>query len=196
MQKKFTLILLSCLCSFLCFGQIKKGTITTQFKLEDLNSIRLKNSNNLKNTNLSFTPGIGYFVKDNWEIGVGFNYNIFRYRFNGVAGLYHQQSNSVGIKVYSNYYFGKGKLNPYVTFQTGWQYTDGYYIETGTKTGFSNDHLYIGSGVGINYQLSNKVSLFSEASYQRNSPFKNYSSGRLNVSAGIRIFFNQKKNAN
>lgn len=193
MQKKLLLIITSCLYSFISFSQVKKGTITGNFKFSDLQFARLRNSNNYTNTNLNATPGIGYFIKDNLEIGVGFNYNLFRYKFNGVTGIYSQRSNSFGINAYSNYYFGKGRFKPYLTFQTGWQYTDGSYTESGIKNNFSSNRFYIGSGIGLNYNISKKIALFTEATYQVNNPLKDNSSGHFNLGGGIRIFFNRKK---
>lgn len=197
MQKKITLILLSCFCSFFSFGQFEKGTIVSQLKFDNLIETRLRTGKDFQNTNFSVTPGVGYFIKDNLEIGVGFNYNRNRERFNGVSGFYRQQLNSAGINFYSNLYFGKGKLKPYVTLQSGWQYTKGFHENetTGGRTNFNFSRLYIGGGLGINYAISKKVSLFAEASYFNKSPFYN-NSKQLNISAGVRILFNQKKKAN
>lgn len=197
MHQKITLILLSCLCSFFSFGQFEKGTIVSQLKFDNLIETRLRTGKGFQNTNFSVTPGVGYFIKDNWEIGVGFNYNRNRERFNGVAGFYHQQLNSAGINLYSNLYFGKGKFKPYVTLQSGWQYTKGFHENetTGEKTNYNFSRLYIGGGFGINYTISKKISIFAEATYLNKSPFYN-NSNHLNISAGVRLFFNQKKKAN
>lgn len=194
MQKKFTLLVTAFLCSVICFGQFNKGTFTNQLKFDNLINTRLRTSKGFQKTNFSITPGVGYFIKNNWEIGVGFNYNRNRERFNGVAGFYHQQLNSIGFNAYSNYYFGKGKLKPYVTFQSGWQHTKGFHENetTGSKTNFNFSRFYIGGGLGLNYSISNKVQLFTEATYINKSPF-NSNKNQLNVAAGIRIFFNNKK---
>ncbi len=195
MQKKCTLILLSCLYSFLSFAQFEKGTITGQLKFDNLTETRLRTEKEFQNTNFSITPGAGYFIKNNWEAGVGFNYNRNRERFNGVAGFYNQQLNAVGINVYSNYYIGKGKLKPYVTLQSGWQHTKGFHENetTGDRTNFKYSRFYIGGGLGVNYLISKNVSLFTEATYLNKSPFYN-NNNQLNIAIGVRIFFKQKKN--
>lgn len=195
MQKKFTLILLSCLCSFIGFGQIEKGTITGQVKFDNLIQTKVRTGKVFQNINFSVTPGAGYFIKDNWEFGIGVNYNRNRERFNGVAGFYQQQLISLGINTYSNFYIGKGRLKPYVTLQSGWQHTKGFHENetTGDKVNFKFNRFYIGGGLGVNYAISKKVSLFAEATYLSNSPYYNMRN-QSNVAAGIRIFFNQKKN--
>lgn len=194
MQKKIILSITGCLCSIFCFGQFEKGTITSQLKFDNLTNTRLRTSKSFQNTNFSITPGVGFFIKDNLEVGVGFNYNRNRERFNGVTGFYHQQLNSIGINAYSNYYFGKGKLKPYVTLQSGWQHTKGFHENetTGGRTNFNFSRLYIGGGLGVNYTISNKVQLFTEATYINKSPFYN-NRNQLNIATGVRIFFNHRK---
>lgn len=194
MQKKYTFVLISCLCCIFCFGQFQKGTITSQIKFDNLTNTRLRTSKGFQNTNFSITPGAGYFIKNNLEVGVGFNYNRNRERFNGVAGFYHQQLNSIGFNVYSNYYLGKGKLKPYVTFLSGWQHTKGFHENetTGSKTNFNFSRFYFGGGFGVNYSIHNKVQLFTEATYMNKSPFYN-NRNQLNIATGVRIFFNNKK---
>ena len=197
MQKKFTLILLSCFCSFFGFGQFEKGTIVSHIKFDNLEGTSVRTGKNFQNINFSVTAGTGFFIKDNWEIGVGFNYNRNRERFNGVAGFYRQQLNSAGINFYSNLYFGKGRFKPYVTLQSGWQYTKGFHENEATedRTNFNFSRFYIGGGLGINYAISKKVSIFTEASYLNKSPFYN-KSNQLNSAAGVRLLFNQKKKSN
>jgi hypothetical protein len=194
MQKRILFILISYCCSLLCFGQFERGTITTQLKFDNLTETRLRTSKGFQNTNFSITPGVGYFINNNWEVGVGFNYNRNRERFNGVAGFYHQQLNAMGVTAYSNYYFGKGKLKPYITLQSGWQHTKGFHENetTGDRTNFNFSRFYIGGGLGVNYAINKKVSLFTEATYLNKSPFYN-NNNHLNIAAGIRIFFNPKK---
>lgn len=191
MKKKFHLVVTACLFSLLSLAQIKKGTVVGHFNVGDLRSISLENNSSGKNNNLSFNPGVGYFIKNNWEIGVGINYNSFRYSAN--YGNYSQRSNTIGIKAYSNYYFGKRKLKPYFSFQTGWYRGQGNYTTNGVKTDLNNTNFYTGIGGGLNWHISPKVALFTEANYIKNNPFGRDGHDGLNLTIGVRLFFGNKK---
>lgn len=192
MQKKFILAAIACLFSIMSFSQIKKGTIAPHFDIGDLRSISLTNNASMKNTFIAFNPGIGYFVKDNWEVGIDLRYTNFHYSdkttmANGYNGY------SLGIKGYTNYYFLKKKLQPYLTFQMGYDYRKGDNTFSGIKTNYTGNTFYTAVGGGLNWRITSKFSLFTEATYLKNSPFTNSGYGRLNLTAGVRFFFGQKK---
>lgn len=192
MQKKLTLATIACLFSIMSFSQIKKGTIAPHFDIGDLRSIGLTNNTSMKNTFVAFNPGVGYFIKNNWEVGVGLRYTNFHYldkttMNNGYNGY------TFGIKGYSNYYFFKKKLQPYLTFQVGYDYGKGDNTFSGIKTNFSYNTFYTAIGGGLNWRITSKLSVFTEATYWKNKPFTNSGYDRFNLTAGIRFFFGQKK---
>jgi hypothetical protein len=193
MQKKPILLAVTSLCYLLSFAQFKKGTVSPNFNIGDLNSISINNNSSLKNIQLSFNPGIGYFIRDNWEIGVGMNYSRINYE-SKPAGLHSTKGYTIGINGYSNYYIGKKKLKPYFTFQTGWNYSEGIGTFNGAQNNYSGNAFYAAIGGGINWKINSKFSLFTEATYWKSKPFNRYDGySRLNLTIGARFYFNQKK---
>lgn len=192
MQKKFTLVIASSFFCLLSFSQIQKGTIVPHFNVGNLRYISIENKNFNKNNNLSFNPGAGYFIKNNWEIGVGLNFNSQNF-LDTLSGGHYLRARTFGINIYTNYYLGRGKLKPYLTFQTGWEHTTGNYSSPGIYNDIKGSHFYTGIGGGLNWNISSSFSLFAEATYRRDSPFDRYGHSRLNLTIGARFFFNRKK---
>ena len=180
MRKTIVLIMCSCFCALLSEAQIKKSTVVAQFSVGDIIAIRINKSQEKDQKNI-FQSGVGYFIKDNWEVGINFNYT----HINFIFADYAKKTNTLGIGIYSNYYFGRGKLKPYVTFQTGWRHEKGssYSGWVGHKN-INRSYFYADPGVGLNWNIKSKFSLFNEAAYSQDD---------LNLSFGIRLFFNKMK---
>ncbi len=192
MQKKFFLLIAGCLCSLLGFTQINKGTVAPHFDIGNLRSIGLVNNTSVKNTFIAFNPGVGYFIKNNWEVGIDLRYSNFHYldkikMDNGYNGY------TLGIKGYTNYYFLKKKLQPYLTMQLGYDYGKGDNTYLGIKANYIYNTFYAAIGGGLNWRVTSKFSLFTEATYLKNSPFNLYGHSRLNLTVGARFFLNNKK---
>jgi hypothetical protein len=193
MQKKFTLFVIFLFASAISMAQFQKGTITTNFNLGDIRYQSLENKNFQKNNYLSFNPGIGYFIKKNWEIGIGVNFSSLHLR-DSAHGGYYQNSRTVGAFVYTNYYLGKRKLKPYLTFETGLNYTTGKYIYNANPlTRFSIRDFYYSIGGGLNWNISSRFSIFTEATYRNEYPFDRNGYGRLHLTIGARFFLNKRK---
>ncbi len=192
MQKKFLLLLTACFLTLLSNAQILKGTISPNFDIGDLNNISIKNGKDLKRNYLSFNPGVGYFIKNNWEIGAGINFTSFQYKYHGTAYNYDENSNTAGFRIYTNYYLGKGKLKPFLNFQTGWEYVGGDYSYSGTKYKINQNYIYTSIGAGLNWNIRKNISLFTEASYRRESPLNINGHSRFNLTVGVRFFLNNK----
>src|SRR5689334_7361728 len=126
MQKKSTLFVVALTASFTGFAQFQKGTSTLNFNIGDIQNTNIRKKSFDRYNNLSFNPGFGYFIKKNWEVGGGLNFNTI-HLLDSSHGGYYQNSKSFGVFAYTNYYFGKGKLKPYLTFQAGWNHTEGKY---------------------------------------------------------------------
>ena len=192
MQKKFTLFAVFLSFSSISLAQFQKGTIVPHFDIGNLRYISIENKNYNKNNNLSFNPGAGYFIKNNWEIGVGLNFNSQNF-FDTLSGGHYMRARTFGINIYTNYYLGRGKLKPYLTFQTGWEHTTGTYSSPLIENSLRNSYFYTGIGGGLNWNISSRFSLFAEATYRRESPFNRYGHSRLNLTIGARFFFNRSK---
>src|SRR5688572_31298608 len=189
MLKKSTLVVICSFCCILSYGQIKKGTLTTNLNIGDLRWLNLSK----ENKNFAINPGIGYFINDNWEVGVSFNYQRFRmvYHFSGANLL--QEGKSVGIDIYSNYYFGKGKLKPYLTGRFGWQQDEWDLTNptTTTTTHYNNQYLKLNIGGGINWQIRPGIALFTEGSFRKLYSFTDSRRPRSTpyLTIGVRFFF-------
>ena len=193
MQKKFTLFAVFLSFSLISHAQFQKGTITTNFNIGDIRYTGIRNKPFDKRNNLSFNPGVGYFIKNNWEVGIGLTYNSFHLNDSSHGGHY-ENNRSFGINIYTNYYFGKGKLKPYLTFQTGWENNLGSVYVNNVKNDFNRSYFYTGIGGGLNWNISSRFSLFTEATYRNESPFNRYyGHSRLNLTIGARYFFNRSK---
>jgi hypothetical protein len=192
MQKKLTLVLASSFFCLLSFAQIKKGTIVPHFDIGNLRYLSIENKNSLKNNQLSFNPGVGYFIKNNWEIGVGLNL-FSHYYSDTIAGGHYLRTRTFGINIYTNYYVGKGKLKPYLTFQTGWDHITGSYSSPWVFNNMRDSYIYTAIGGGLNWNISSRFSIFTEATYRKESLFNPNGHSRLNLTIGARFFFNRKK---
>ena len=192
MKKKIILVLASSLFCLLSFAQTEKGTIVPHFDIGNLRYLSIENKNFNKNNYLSFNPGVGYFIKKNWEIGVGLNFNGQNFS-DTLSGGHYLHYRTFGINIYTNYYISRGKLKPYLTFQTGWDHTTGTYSSPVILNSLRSSYFYTGIGGGLNWNISSRFSLFTEATYRRESPFNLYGHSRLNLTVGARFFFNKKK---
>ena len=75
----------------------------------------------VKSFSMKLNPNVGYFVKNNWEVGAGLSYGLLRARYTNVMpeNVERDRSNSFGLQAYSKYYFGKGSVKPYLTLEAG-----------------------------------------------------------------------------
>jgi len=190
-MSKFILIITGCLCSLLSAAQFEKGVVTGNFNVGNLRYISIANRSAYKNNYLSFNPGVGYFIKKNWEIGTGINYTSIRFNDHQPTG-FAEHTNIVGLNVYTHYYFGKGKLKPYLLFETGVNHVSGNYSVAGIKTDLTRNVWYTRVGGGLNWNVSKRVALFTEATYLKEKPFNRYGYGSFNLTVGVRFFFGKR----
>ncbi|MBI5858918.1 MAG: outer membrane beta-barrel protein [Sphingobacteriales bacterium] len=193
MQKKLILLSIALFFSIISFSQFQKGTTSINFNIGDIRYFSIRNKSFHKDNSLTFNPAVGRFIKNNWEAGVGMHFNSIHLN-DSSHGLYYQNSTTYGAFVYTNKYFGKGNLKPYLTFRMGWDHLSGKYIYNNSPLfDFNRNEFYYAIGGGLNWNISRRIALFTEATYLRTSPFNRNGYGRLNLTAGIRIFFNNKK---
>ena len=193
MQKKFTSLTIFLFLNLISFAQFQKGKTTINFNIGDIRYTTIRNKSFDRNNDLSFNPGFGYFIKKNWEVGIGINFNSIHYR-DTIYGGHQYDGHSYGINIYTNYYIGKGKLKPYLTFQTGWNKIRGTSSFSGTPEYNNRHEFYYGTGGGVNWNINSRIALFTEATYKNNYPYDINGVGRLNLTIGARFFFNRTKN--
>ena len=190
MRKNLLLFLFAIPFCFTADAQFNKGTISPHFDIGHLGSIGFIDNNHFKRNYISFDPGIGYFVKNNWEIGVDINYSHLHFINKDIAND-REDYHSIGLKLYTNYYLGKGKLKPYLTFQSGWDYKWGNYSVYNTD--ISANHFYLGLGGGVNWNIRPGLALFTEATFRKEFPMNKYGYARPNVTIGVRFFLDRKR---
>jgi hypothetical protein len=191
-MRKNVLFFAGCLCSlFAGAQQISKGTVVAHFNIGHIDHLNFRNSPSLKNFNVSFNPGVGYFINDNFEMGAGFVFN--KVHINDHGSGFRENGTTVGIQLYTNYYFGKGKLKPYLTFQAGWNHSWGDFTFDGINNNYTRNYFHTSVGGGANWNISRSFSLFTEATYRKEEPFSRMGYSRLNLTVGARFFFGQKK---
>lgn len=191
MQKRSALLVIFLFARAISMAQFQKGTVTANFNIGDIRNTGIRNAPDDKRNFLSFNPGVGYFIKNNWEVGFGLNYTSIH--INDKVNNLYENSRLTGFNLYTNYYFGKGKLKPYLSFQTGWNHWQGKYSWSNAPVSFNENNLYYGIGAGANWNISSRFSLFAEASFIRDRPFSRYGHGRSNITIGARFFLNKRK---
>jgi hypothetical protein len=75
----------------------------------------------------------------------------------------------------------------------GYDYRKGDNTFSGIKTNYTGNTFYTAIGGGLNWRVTSRLSLFTEATYRRESPFNLYGHSRLNLTVGARFFFNAGK---
>lgn len=190
MPKKPILFFAGCLCSFMSIAQIQKGTVVTHFNIGDLRWLNISKGN----TNLSFNPGVGYFIKNNWEVGGVINYNRFYMSESHSPFGIGERGHTKGINAYTNYYFGKGKLKPYLTFKVGFENSQWTTDYSGTTQKYNRNYLVMQAGAGILWQVRPRVGLFAEAGYMNRNSLGNagYNYGQFYMTMGVRFTLGQK----
>jgi outer membrane protein W len=177
-------------------AQTQKGTINIngQFGSNSGGQHQVSQDGRVKSFSLQLNPNVGYFVKDNWEVGTGvlFGTTQGRYKSTIQGDLVKQSSNALGIQLYSKYYFGKGAVKPYITGGAGHN-----WLTQKTKTVNDEPYSYkttnwnAGGGAGIAWFVSPKIGLFSQLTYDRTWN-KNNSFGSLNLNFGVQVNLGKK----
>ena len=193
-MRKIILFLSLSLLTLISNAQFKKGTFSPHFDIGNLKTLNISNNNSEKIRNIGFDPGVGYFIKNNWEVGAELNYTKYHYiDKTGLIGAGSENSYAIGAKLYTNYYFGKGRLKPYVTFQTGFLHYGGYYVTGGSRYNFDQNAFYMAAGGGMNWNVSKRVSIFAEGTYQNREMFNKYNANEFVLTVGLRFYLFKKK---
>ncbi len=179
-------------------AQTEKGTmnINGKFGSNSGGQYYIESNGLIKSLSIDINPNIGYFVKNNWEIGAGVSLSMTRSRYTNViqGNMDKQSANGIGLQAYSKYYFGSGLVKPYVTIGGGhkWVSNKSKYVGGSTQSYNYNDWSAEG-GAGVVWFVSPKVGLFSQLTYTRRWQEIRYSSGAVNLNFGIQVNLGNKK---
>jgi len=152
-MRKFVLII--CLCIPLCsFSQVEKPITKGNFIISGGGTIEYSKYKSSDNTEfsrreLSFNPGLGYFIIDNFAIGLN---TTFGFSKNGV------KSYTYGLGPYAKYYFKNGIFLKTETFYS-------YNIQKATNITPKTHSLTVAPGIGYSFFLNSKISLEPSFNY-------------------------------
>lgn len=195
-MKTFYLATAMLLSTFAATAQTEQGTTNINGLFGSNGGGQLQSNDAFNNFKLNVGANVGYFVKNNWEIGAGVQFGVFRQKFKppfdnlpGPPSL--EQSYKYNFGVYSKYYFGTKQLKPFAVISTGynWQFDRTTYNAATTKGRLN--YLNYGGGAGLAWFTSKKVGLFTQLTYDRL-----YSDmmdqGALNLNFGVQINLGKK----
>lgn len=150
----------------------------------------------VKSFSIQLNPNVGYFIKNNWEVGAGVLLGMTRSKYENVLpeNTEVDRSTRFGLQAYSKYYFGQAPLKPYITLEAGhtWQSGKTGYVN-GNTFSYNSGNWNAGAGAGLIWFLSPKVGLFSQLTYNRNLEQIKYSTGTVNLNFGVRVNLGKKK---
>jgi len=151
-MRKFALIICACipLCSF---SQVEKPITKGNFIISGGGTIEYSNYNSgdmeYDKRDLSFNPGLGYFIKDNFAIGLNTTFGFSKWSV---------RSYTYGIGPYAKYYFKNGI---FLKTETFYSYNVQYATESTPKT----HSLTVAPGIGYSFFLNSKISLEPSFNY-------------------------------
>jgi|KBSSwiS6_1023812.scaffolds.fasta_scaffold00824_4 hypothetical protein len=154
------------------------------------------NGPGIKSYDFTLNPTAGYFVSDTWEVGGGpiVSFRGSRFKDNLGYTTYKDDNTSVGLNLYSRYYFKKdGTVLPYLTVNATYLRTSGNSIDiNGFKTNYRRNERQAGAGVGLSWFLSSRAALFSEFNYTGYwGDGLGYTNG-VNLKVGFQLFLGKE----
>ncbi|HLP38391.1 outer membrane beta-barrel protein [Lacibacter sp.] len=194
-MKTFYLTSLLLTLGIASIAQTEKGTININGQFGSNSGGQHSNISNglIKSFSIELNPNVGFFVKDNWEVGAGVLFGMTRGR---MSGYYTKSiSNSFGIQSYSKYYIGKKSVRPYVTLEAEriWLSEKTKFVNGNTQ-GYTSASWNAGGGAGVAWFVTPKIGLFSQLTYNRDLERQiKYSTGTLNLNFGVQVNLGKKK---
>jgi outer membrane protein len=171
MKKTLVLIAALILGNLTIFAQTQKGEFLlgagTSLDFSFLSSqvsTESYDSDKVKNNSFEFTPRVGYFLANNFVVGVDFLISNTKEKEDGDE----YKSNTFAIGPFTRLYFGKDKIKPFLHAGLGFgKNTDEY---NASYAGYSDDKVKANLttydfGVGVSFFLTPKVALEVGISY-------------------------------
>ena len=194
-MKTFYLTTALLICTFAATAQTEKRTLNINGLFGSNGGGLYQNNDAFNQFKLNLGAGVGYFVRNNWEIGAGVQTGISTMKYkaplNGPYNPDRSSSNKLGTSIYSKYYFGTKQVKPFAVLSIGYNWTfDRTKYNDATIKG-SASYLNYGGGAGLAWFPSKKVGLFTQLTYDRL-----YSDmldqGALNLNFGVQINLGKK----
>lgn len=136
---------------------------------------------NIRQSYLSASPNVGFFVADNVALGFGLPLTSNRYYDNRTG--YTSRSSSLGFAPFGRYYFGGSNLKPFVEGRFG---IERFNTEVTGRANRREDAVFVGFGAGIALFLNEHVALEPKLSYDAYN--RGGTNSALNFNLGFQIY--------
>ncbi|QNA44702.1 outer membrane beta-barrel protein [Lacibacter sediminis] len=194
-MKTFYLTTLLLSLSIASSAQTQKGALNINGQFGSNSGGQHSNISNglIKSFSIELNPNVGFFVKDNWEVGAGVLFGITRSRMSGY--IIKGTANKFGIQSYSKYYIGKRSVRPYVILEASHTWiSEKTKFVNGNTQGYTSANWNAGGGAGVAWFVTPKIGLFSQLTYNRDLERQiKYSTGTLNLNFGVQVNLGKKK---
>ena len=115
----------------------------------------------MKTSLFELKPGVGYFVANNFALGVAAP---LTFKKNGYNTIDVKES-TYGVSVLGRYYFGKSNFKPYATAEAGYMAAKNYSEMAGSQYDDLFNGLAFAGGIGLAGFINEHVSLDIELGY-------------------------------
>ncbi|MBD0259194.1 MAG: outer membrane beta-barrel protein [Cytophagales bacterium] len=140
---------------------------------------------NVRQSTLSATPSIGFFVADNVALGFGLPITLNRYEDSGARTTI--RNSSLAFAPFGRYYFGAANIKPFLEARFGIQRFKNYQSRPAGVTESTDNALFVGMGGGIAFFLNEHVALEPKLTYDAYS--RNNTSSAFNFNLGFQVYF-------
>jgi hypothetical protein len=200
-MKKTPFILLLLFCSaFSALAQTEKGTWmlggSAGWSKSSSDYEFGTGSGKYKNSSLSFSPNIGYFVSDNFALGLSLPIQFFKTEVTGEPLMMNDSRYfSYGFGPSIRYYFPlneKWALLSTAAYNLGWAISDTQYFDgvsgmvVDNKS--KNDWSGFAVGAGVSYFINKNIGLEGLLQYQGTKHYENDTDDRLTFKVGFQIY--------
>lgn len=167
-MKKLLIFIAVAMFSLTTFSQTNKGTILidAQSNLSLSFTTQKSEYNGLssdadKSTNLILSPSMGYFIADNFVLGLSLPVRFYSSKEED----YTVSQTSFGFGPFARFYFGTSNIKPFLQANVGYV-TNSYKIENSfdNENGSSNGILF-GFGGGVAFFIKESIAINASISY-------------------------------
>jgi hypothetical protein len=140
---------------------------------------------NIRQSTLTATPSIGFFVADNVALGFGLPISVYRSEDEGARSV--RRNSSLAFAPFGRYYFGAANIKPFLEARFGIQRFKDYQSRPGFLAETTDNALFVGMGGGIAFFLNEHVALEPKLTYDAYS--RNNTSSSFNFNLGFQVYF-------
>ncbi len=158
-------------------GVMAGGSVNYKFPTRD--------EDNIRRSNFTGTPNIGFFVADN--VVLGFGVPITSSRAQNDRDRVVIRNSSFAFAPFGRYYFGAANIKPFLEARFGYQWFKYQESGPGGVTESTDNALFVGMGGGIAFFLNEHVALEPKLTFDAYS--RNNTSSSINFNLGFQVYF-------